>query len=252
MSRTKWIGTAALLSALLAASPASASAPNVIEPALLRQMIRQGEDFTLVNAMSRLECMDHSIPGSVCVAGEEFPGTAPKRFPDKKRLLVFYDEGHQGALGEKTAAMAMQHGYTRVSVLRGGIEAWKKAGFDTVSQVRIPRVPSESIKAEQLAQWLSEKKDLLILDIREEALFREDHLPGSIHIPFHRLHERYPEIPLNRRILVVDEQGLRSFLACSYLIRKGIIDVKRLFGGMARWRDYLAATHGKRKVAGDR
>ncbi len=245
MNRTNWIGTAALLSALLAVSPAAAEpAPSLIEPAALRQMLQRGDDLTLINTMSRLECMDHSIPGSLCIAGEEFPGQALKLVPDKNRPLVFYDENNQGAGSQKTAAIAIQKGYHRVSVLRGGIDGWKEAGFDTVSQVRIPRAPVESIKPARLAQWLSEKRDLLILDIRGEARFREGHLPGAINIPLHRLHERYDEIPLNRQILVVDDRGLRSFLACSYLARKEIVDVKRLFGGMERWRAYLAAKQG--------
>jgi rhodanese-related sulfurtransferase len=248
MNQIQWIGTAALLSVLLAVSPVPAAdpAPGLIEPASLRQMLQRGEDFALINTMSRLECLDHSIPGSLCIAGEAFPGQALKLFPDKNRPLVFYDENNQGAGSQKAAAVAMQKGYLRVSVLRGGIDGWKEAGFDTVSQVRIPRAPVESIKPQRLAQWLSEKRDLQILDIRGEARFREGHLPGAINIPLHRLHERYDEIPLNRQILVVDDRGLHSFLACSYLVRKEIVNVKRLFGGMERWQAYLAAKQGKR------
>jgi len=248
MNQTKWIGTAALLSVLLAVSPVPAAepVPGLIEPAALRQMLQRGEDLSLINTMSHLECMDHSIPGSLCIAGEEFPGQALKRFPDRNRPLVFYDENNQGAGSQETATIAMQKGYKRVSVLRGGIAAWKEAGFDTVSQVRIPRVPVESIKPGRLAQWLLEKRDLLILDIRGENRFREDHLPGAINIPLHRLHERYSEIPLNRQVLIVDDRGLHSFLACSYLVRKEIADVKRLFGGMEGWQAYLAAKQGKR------
>ena len=47
--------------------------------------------------------------------------------------------------------------------------AWKAAGYDTVSLERIPRVPVESIKPDRLAQWLQEKRDLLILDIRRRG-----------------------------------------------------------------------------------
>jgi len=49
------------------------------------------------------------------------------------------------------------------------------------------------------------------------------------------LHERYAEIPLGRQLVVTDEGGDRSFLAASYLIRKGI-DAVRLAGGMKQWR----------------
>ncbi|MCX5839092.1 MAG: rhodanese-like domain-containing protein [Deltaproteobacteria bacterium] len=242
MNRTKWVWTMTLSSVLFAVSsaPAAEPAPNLLEPSELRQMLQRGEDVVLIDTMSRLECMDRSIPGSLCIADEEFFAKAPKLFPDKGRHLLFYCESDRCYRSRETAVTALQQGYARVSVLRGGIPAWKEAGFDTISQERIPRVPTESIKPERLARWLLEKRDLLILDIRREERFREGHLPGAINIPLYRLHERYSEIPLNRPVLVVDDRGLRSFLASSYLVRKGVADVKRLFGGMERWQKHIA------------
>ena len=236
-----------LLGGLISGSPLQAAepAPNLLEPAELRQMLQRGEDIVLIDAMSHLECMDHSIPGSLCIADEEFFAKAPKLFPDKNRQLVFYCESNRCYRSRETAAIALQQGYARVSVLKGGIPAWKKAGYGTVSQERIPRLPVASIKPERLARWLLEKRDLLILDIRREARFAEGHLPGAINIPLFRLHERYQELPLNRPLLVVDDRGLRSFLASSYLVRKGIADVTRLFGGMERWQGYASAEQRK-------
>jgi hydroxyacylglutathione hydrolase len=244
MNRTVW--TVALFSVLFAVSSPQAAepAPNLLEPAELRQMLQRGEDVVLIDAMSRLECMDHTIPGSLCVADEEFAAHAPKLFPDKNRHLVFYCESNRCYRSRETAAIALQQGYARVSVLKGGIPAWKKAGYGTVSQERIPRVPVTSIKPERLARWLLEKRDLLILDISREERFREGHLPGAINIPLYRLHERYSEIPLNRPVLVVDDRGLLSFLASCYLVRKGIADVTRLFGGMERWQAHIAPKRG--------
>ena len=236
-----------LLGGLISGSPLQAAepAPNLLEPEELRQMLQRGEDIVLIDAMSHLECMDHSIPGSLCIADEEFFAKAPKLFPDKNRQLVFYCESNRCYRSRETAAIALQQGYARVSVLKGGIPAWKMAGYGAVSQDRIPRLPVASIKPERLARWLLEKRDLLILDIRREARFAEGHLPGAINIPLFRLHERYQELPLNRPLLVVDDRGLRSFLASSYLVRKGIADVTRLFGGMERWQGYASAEQRK-------
>ncbi|MDA8123852.1 MAG: rhodanese-like domain-containing protein [Deltaproteobacteria bacterium] len=219
--------------------------PEVLNPAQLKQMLDRKEDFALVDVMSRLECMDHRIPGSLCVADEEFASQAPRLFPDKNRLIVLYCESDRCYRSRETASQAIAQGYRRVAVLTGGMPAWKEAGYEMESLVRIPRVPVESVKPDRLAQWMKEKRDLLILDVRREDRFREGHLPGAINIPLYRLEERYRELPLNRPILVVDDRGLRSFLASSYLIRKGIADVKRLFGGMERWQAYSAKGKGK-------
>ncbi|MCE5263727.1 MAG: rhodanese-like domain-containing protein [Deltaproteobacteria bacterium] len=243
MSRFHRVWVATLLSVLFAGWTAQAAEPmpKMVDPVELNQMLQKGEDLVLIDTMSRLECRDHSIPGSLCIADEEFAARAPKLLPDKKKLLVFYCESNRCYRSTETAALAIKQGYERVAVLKGGLPAWKEAGFETVSRERIPRLPVASIKPDRLARWLLEKRDLLILDIRREERFREAHLPIAVNIPLYRLHERYAEIPLNRPVLVVDDRGLRSFLAACYLVRKGVSDVKTLFGGMAGWQSYIAS-----------
>jgi rhodanese-related sulfurtransferase len=234
---------------LLTAIPLLAAdvVPKPIEPAELQRTLEQGGAIpVLVNTMSYLECWDHSIPGSICLPCEEFSQKAPNLFPDKGTPFVFYCESDQCYRSCEAATEALRMGYSRVSILRGGTPAWKSAGFSTISRERIPRVPVESVKPEVLDRWLQEKREVLILDIRREAAFAKGHLPGALNIPFYRLHERYPEIPLDSRVLVVDDRGFRSFLAASYLVRKGVGDVKRLFGGMAKWQAFSVREKGKR------
>lgn len=245
----RWGGWFWLAAFALAGNAAQAAepVPERLAPEQLKTMLERKEDLILVNTMSRIECLDHSIPGSVCVAAEEFSSQASRLLPDKNRRLVFYCESNLCNRSEETAARAAtQQGYRRVAVLEGGMQAWKKAGYGTVSRERTPRVPVESVKPERLEQWLKERKDLLILDVRQSERFQEGHLPNAINIPLYRLHERYHELPLNRLLLVVDDMGLRSFLASSYLVRKGIPNVKRLFGGMERWQAYQETKRGKR------
>jgi len=239
----------ALFSVLAGGMPVQAAdaLPKPIEPAELQRTLEQGGAIpVLVNTMSYLECWDHSIPGSICLPCEEFSQKAPNLFPDKGTPFVFYCESDQCYRSCEAATEALRMGYIRVSILRGGTPAWKGAGFSTVSRERIPRAPVESVKPEMLSRWLQEKRDLLILDVRREQRFEGGHIPGAVNIPLYRLHERYAEIPLNRPVLVVDSQGFRSFLAASYLVRKGVGDVKRLFGGMAKWQAFTAREKGKK------
>ena len=247
MSRIMWTWKGVALFWLFMALPihAAEQVPNLLEPAELNKMIQRGDKVSLVNSASVLECMDCSIPGSLCIPAEESAAKVPKLLPNKADPLVFYCQSNRCYRSSEAAAMALKEGYQRVWVLHGGIPAWKQAGYRTVSPERIPRVPGEAIKPERLARWLAEKRDVLILDVREEKLFGKDHLPGAMNIPLYRLQDRYQEIPLNRPLIVVDDQGLQSFLVASYLVRKGIADVKRLFGGMEKWQAYIA--HEKKK-----
>jgi len=83
-----------------------------------------------------------------------------------------------------------------------------------------------------------------VLDIRSREKYEKGHLQGAMSIPMHQLHERYHELPHDRSLMLVDDQGFRSFLAASYLARKGF-RVIRLFGGMAAWKSF---SEGKRQV----
>lgn len=55
---------------------------------------------------------------------------------------------------------------------------------------------------------------------------------GAVNIPFYMLHKRLNKIPEGRPVVVIDENGKRSFLACCRLVNSGVKDVIRLYGGM--------------------
>ncbi|MFB3925131.1 MAG: rhodanese-like domain-containing protein [Syntrophales bacterium] len=237
-----------ILAVLLA--PAQGAGPDVtvVGPAALHKMMQQ-KNTVVVDLMSRIECMDHRIAGSLCIACEEFAEKAPRRLREKKaRVVVLYCDGE--SCDCKAAVESLQKGYPGVYMLKGGLSSWKQAGYATESEVRVPRAAIESIDPDSLGKLLGEKSGPLIVDIRSEASFKEGHIPGAANIPFYRLQERYQEIPLDRRIIVVDERGSRSYLAASYLAEKGFEDVNWLTGGMEKWNARLCA--GKVKVSDHR
>jgi rhodanese-related sulfurtransferase len=229
-------------------TPAGAEKPawKVIQPEALHQMLEKKSDFTLINTMSFIECRDHSIPKSLCLPCETLEKRIGKLPDDKDKKLVFYCESDLCLRSYKAAEKALKNGYTDVSVLKDGFPGWKKAGYEVISQERIPRRAIPSVKAPLLKTWMEEKKSLFILDIRSEDAFKDSHIDGAVNIPFYLLDAGYDVLPLDRKILVVDERGFRSFLAASYLARKGF-DVTRLFGGMEQWQKLHA--NAKRRPA---
>jgi len=233
------------VSAFVWLTPAWAQKPAVTEirPEQLRQMLDQNVDLVLINTMSYIECRDHSIPGSVCIPCGIFDEHTDKLPRDKKKKLVYYCESDLCRRSEQCAEKSIKLGYTDVSILKNGLPGWKVAGYETVSQERIPRRPIQSIKAFMLKRWMDEGKPMLILDIRSKDDFREGHIAGAVSIPFSRLEEQYHHLPLDRLIIVVDERGFRSFIAACYLARKGF-EMTRLFGGMERWQKLPSGKKG--------
>jgi rhodanese-related sulfurtransferase len=222
----------ALISVLLS-SPAGAQGWKVVDARTLYDWL-QSQDITLVNVMSRIECLDHRIPGSRCIACEEFNENLPSIQKDKK--LVIYCESEGCIRSCRSAGEAVKAGFEEVYVLEGGMPAWKHAGFLMESVQRIPRGFIQSVKAGRLKDWFESHPENIIVDIRSEIFYEEKHLEGAVNIPFYQLHSRYYELPWDRTVFVVDDRGLRSFLAACYLARKGF-PVFRLFGGMEKWRE---------------
>lgn len=211
---------------------------KMIRPQALQQMMGGGEKPVLIDCMSYLECLDHSIPGSLCISSEEFEGKTAMLPADKNRAMVFYCESEALQRSFESADAAVKHGYTNVFVLDGGIPAWKRAGYEVTTTERIPRKAIQAVTPQVLRQWIAEKRDILLLDIRPEKAFNQAHIEGAANIPLYQLHRRYEELPLNRLLVLVDNRGFRTLIAASYLSRKGF-EVKRLFGGMTKWEAML-------------
>lgn len=221
-------------------SHADAQAPGKISPAELQQALGN-KNTALINIMSVLECRDHQIPGSVCIPCGELAQRAPEILKGKPERIVVYGD----RAGDAAACPAVQQALAgqNAAVLEGGLEAWKRAGFQTVSIDHVPRLPIPGLRPQTLKSII-EKKTALVVDIRPEKDFQSGHIEGALNIPLDQLHNRYNELPNDRRIIVVDGDGSRSMFAASYLERKGFRNIGRLSGGMKKWR---AETPGEKK-----
>jgi rhodanese-related sulfurtransferase len=207
--------------------------PAKISPRELQSLVQKNE-ATPVNIMSRLECADHQVRGSLCIPCDEFSQKGPGLLKTPPLLIVVYGDSAADAANCPGLTASTLPGF-QLSVLEGGLENWKKAGFETVSIGRVPRVPIASISIRSLKGLAAQGKQPLLVDIRPERLFREEHIEGAVNIPLDSLPARYYEIPFRGRVVLVDEDGRASFLAGSYLKSRGYTDVGRLRGGMAAW-----------------
>lgn len=218
---------------------ADEAVPARVSPQELSRLL-QDKAAVAVDVMSGIECRDHRIPGSFCLPAAETAGKLGALARDKGKMVVFYgdDEGNGGIQESLKEAKAL--GYSRIGFLEGGLAAWKDNGLPVESSERIPRISGLSIRAARLSRWQSEKKALFLLDIRAADSFSRDHIAGAVNIPVDLLDQRYTDLPLDRMIVVVDENGFRSFLAASYLSRKGFREVARLHRGMEGWKAFLA------------
>ena len=110
--------------------------------------------------------------------------------------------------------------------LKGGVEAWRAAGFPLA---QIPRISADAL-AEQLRN-----SHLQVLDVRREPEWEAGHIEDAQWWPLDNFKVSPPEIDRNLPIAVHCKGGYRSMIACSLLQRAGFDNVVDLIGGFDAW-----------------
>jgi rhodanese-related sulfurtransferase len=90
----------------------------------------------------------------------------------------------------------------------------------------------------QQAVMLINRKDGVVLDIRDKKDYEAGHIVDSIHIPLAKLSSRLAELEKykDKPVIVVCKMGQHSGDACKTLANAGFTEVVRLRGGMVEWR----------------
>jgi glyoxylase-like metal-dependent hydrolase (beta-lactamase superfamily II)/rhodanese-related sulfurtransferase len=98
-----------------------------------------------------------------------------------------------------------------------------------------------TISVETLRTWLAEQRDVLVLDVRASADYREWAIPGSLHIDAYEALKRHDpqalaslQLDASRPVITVCGVGKTSQIAAEQLAARGL-QVYSLEGGMKAW-----------------
>lgn len=94
---------------------------------------------------------------------------------------------------------------------------------------KIPETTPEEVQAR-----LKQGDNVLLLDVREPAEFREGHVAGSRLVPLDQLALQINALPRDRQIIAICRSGNRSSVATTMLRRAGF-DAVNMRGGMIDW-----------------
>ncbi len=100
---------------------------------------------------------------------------------------------------------------------------------------------AEPVKAESLsptqADTLYSNKKVLIIDVRENNEWDNQHIPNAIHIPLGQLTKRLPELEQYKNSAIVTQcrTGKRSMQALKLLKSAGFTQVYTMEGGLVAW-----------------
>jgi len=87
-----------------------------------------------------------------------------------------------------------------------------------------------------LKKIMVEESNLYIVDVRKKGQFDEGHLNGAVNIFLDELENRHAEIPLGKKIILCDNDGMWAFQGAVRLFDMGIMNVFALSDGLNVWK----------------
>lgn len=95
-------------------------------------------------------------------------------------------------------------------------------------------VAYKTITSEEAKELLA-NNEVIIIDVRKQETFSDNHIPNAQNIPLKELEAKLPELDKSVSYLVVCQTGKTSETACKLLAQNGFIQLYNLSGGMDDW-----------------
>jgi rhodanese-related sulfurtransferase len=157
------------------------------------------------------------LPGARNVPLPALLQTIPELDPNVP-VVVNCAGGYRSSIA---SSLLKSHGFTDVSDLIGGYNAWADSN--------IPRtLPAIDVQAAQVYP------NALLVDVREQNEWDAGHIEGAVHIPMAQLPDRLSELDKKVMTIVVCRSGNRSGKVAAWLINRGY-DALNMTGGMLAW-----------------
>jgi rhodanese-related sulfurtransferase len=202
---------------------------GVLPVAFLKEAwIDKGIPHVLIDVRPAADVAAGFIPGAVSLPAGSINAALPQ-FPDKKfkaPIIVYDADGGSAAIDAAKTIVAA--GYPNVTVVTGGIGAWKAAGYPLVSDALATKIayapkprPGEVPIAEFTKLATATPAGTLILDVRNPDEASGGMIKGALLVPDEEIVVRMGEIPKDKRIVTHCLTGVRAEMAYHKLKDKG-------------------------------
>ncbi|MBL4721166.1 MAG: sulfurtransferase, partial [Alphaproteobacteria bacterium] len=167
----------------------------------LRARFHDGGEIALFDAREEAPFDARHLLMACCVPLGRLEALVDALVPRRDTRVVWCDTGE--GLADRAAQRMASLGYSDVSVLTGGVDAWDAAGHPVYSGVHVPSkafaevVEHEAetpwITAEALQGLIDDKADFVLFDSRSYEEYHANSIPGAISVPGAELAYRFTD-----------------------------------------------------------
>ena len=184
----------------------------------VKKQVDGQKELVLVDSRPKRAKYDKGhIPGAISIPDTYFDKQKDQLPEDKSKPLVFYCGGFHCKLSHKSAAKAIDMGYTNVKVFAAGYPAWKKVAATGGTQAA---AAPAAIKAggEEGSIDIAQFKDIvtnrpesvMLIDVRDPDEFKKGSFETAVNIPVDTLEGKIKTLPADKPIVFVCGTGARS------------------------------------------
>jgi hydroxyacylglutathione hydrolase len=187
------------------------------------EAIWESTDALVLDTRKKEEFAAEHIPGSIFIGVDDsFAPWVGTLITDLKQPILFVaDEGREEEVIVRLARVGYDH---TIGFLKGGVAAWKEAGFATEL--------IKEISAEDFATlYEMDNKHTFLLDARRKSEFDSEHLVGAENFPLDFINQNMAQLDRNKKYFIHCAGGYRSLIMCSILKSRGFDHLVNIKGG---------------------
>lgn len=192
-----------------------------LEPRAFEAVANQG-DVIVLDVRHENDFVKAHIPNSIFIGiqGGFAPWVGSLLRDVNQKLVLVIPEGKE----EETITRLSRVGFDHVlGYLKGGIDAWKAAGFETYS--------IESISPDEFSKQLTSES--IIVDARKPSEFEAEHVKDALNIPLDTINENFQSVPKGADFFLHCAGGYRSVIMASILKSRGIHNLVNVEKGIS-------------------
>jgi hydroxyacylglutathione hydrolase len=198
------------------------SKPRLVEPTTAQSLVDEGS--VLLDVRPTEEYLEGHTVGALHIAldGGQFGTRAGFLIPEAAGIVIL--------AGSVTMAESAAEALKVVAI--DGAPCY--ALFPDWVAFGLPVAPMDSVDVAEVRAQL-QCQNVQLIDVRDDSEWRNGHIKGAVHIPYHGVPKRAKELDPAVPTLTICASGGRSAVAASIFEREGFGSVSNVTGGMSAW-----------------